>query len=101
MVNLTYIFLSFALDKAGFFDKLFNASDSMKQNIFLKILNPNHTGCSNIRGFMIEVTRDSEKKYEHNVSMMNETLVETMCSRENSACTMLPPLSQSSSSGMF
>ena len=73
----------------------------MKQNIFLKILNPNHTGCSNIQGFMIEITRGFEKKYEHNVSKLNETLVETLCNRGDNTCIALPTLNQSSSSGMF
>lgn len=83
----TIFFFYFSLDNAGVLEKLFK--NSVKQNIFLKISKQNRTGCSDVWGYMIVITRDEESKYEYNVTKLNRTTAETKCNHTK-RCYAIP-----------
>ena len=69
----------------------------LEQNIFLKILNQNYTGCSNVQGFLIELsqtTSGDKKTHEYEISKLNGTLAESKCNCHNRTCRALPTLSE-------
>jgi hypothetical protein len=49
-----------------------------KQDVFLKGMKPNDTSCSNIQGYMIEITRIREN-YTSDIKELNQSAAEKSC----------------------
>ena len=95
------VFSCFALAHDGFLEKLFNATGAMKQNVFLQISNQNGTGCSNVQGYMIKISRNNENEtpYKYDISKLNDTLAKTKCNQYTNTCLVVPSIS--TITGMF
>ena len=95
------VFSCFALARRGILEQLFKVTGTMKPNVFLQISNQNGTGCSNVQGYMIKISRNDENEtpYEYDISKLNDTLAKTKCNQYTNTCVAVPSIS--TSTGMF
>ena len=77
MQNLRQFFFCFVLVASGTLSRLFT-NNMDEQNVFLKGMKPNDTSCSNIQGYMIEITR-TNKTYHHDIKQLNQSSAKKSC----------------------
>ncbi|CAB3976836.1 Hypothetical predicted protein [Paramuricea clavata] len=81
--NLTNNTIKTNLEKiaaSGTLSRLFT-NNMDEQNVFLKGMKPNDTSCSNIQGYMIEITLRTNKTYHHAIKQLNQSSAKKSCER--------------------